>query len=70
MNSYRLQKRLDVWRKKLVVIERALDEELQKHYTSWRMRLLLFLYREKVICINVISELRDLAEEEDVASNA
>jgi hypothetical protein len=69
MNSHRLQTRLDIWREKLAVVERAMDEELQKHYPSRDIHLLLFLYREKVACINVISELRALADEEDAASN-
>jgi hypothetical protein len=69
MNSYRLQTRLDNWQEKLAVVERAMDEELQKHYSSRSDNLLLFLYREKVVCIGVISELRALAEEEEAASN-
>jgi hypothetical protein len=69
MNSYRLQTRLDNWQEKLAVVGRAMDEELQKPYSSRSESLLLFLYREKVVCIGVISELRALAEEEEAASN-
>jgi len=67
MSYNRLHIRLDKWQEKLAVVERALDQELQKHYSSRRGNLLLFLYREKVICINVISELRALADEEEAA---
>jgi hypothetical protein len=69
MNSHRSQTRLDIWQEKLTVVERAMDEELQKHYYARNMNLLLFLYREKAICINVISELRALAEKEEAVSN-
>lgn len=45
------------------MVERALGVEMLKHYQSRDMCLLFFLYREKVVCANVISELRALDEE-------
>jgi hypothetical protein len=63
MNSHRLQTRLEFWREKLVTVERALEAEMRKRYRSRNSNLLLFLYREKVVCANVISELYALVEE-------
>jgi hypothetical protein len=68
MNSQGLQTRLKRWREKLVLVEHALEAEMQKDYRSRRMNLLLFLYREKVICTNIISELHSLAEESNDTS--
>jgi hypothetical protein len=69
MNNQRLQTRLEVWGEKLELVERALEVEMQKDYLSRSKRLLMFLYHEKAICINVISELCALAEEADTISN-
>jgi hypothetical protein len=69
MNSQRLRSRLELWRDKLLVVEHALEGELQKDYRSRRMGLLMFLYREKVVCINVIAELSALAEEANHTPN-
>jgi hypothetical protein len=44
-------------------VEHALEVELQKSYCSRHIDLLIFLYREKVICTNIISELCALDEE-------
>jgi hypothetical protein len=69
MNRDILHTRLDIWREKLVTIERALDEELRKDYSSRRRNLMLFLYREKAVCVSVISELSALAKEAGAKSN-
>jgi hypothetical protein len=69
MNHSKLQTRLDIWQEKLAVVERAWGEEMQKYYTSRDWCLMRLLYRQKVICANVLSELRILAEEERAASN-
>ena len=69
MNRDILHTRLDIWREKLVTIERALDEELRKDHSSRRRGLMLFLYREKAVCASVISELSALAKESGAESN-
>lgn len=62
MNSQMLQTRLEFWKERLVLVENALEGELQKNYRDRRASLLMFLYREKVICANIISELCGLEE--------
>lgn len=69
MRSQSLQSRLELWNGKLALVEQALESELQKHYRSRHEFLLYFLYREKVVCTNVISELRALTEEADDTSH-
>jgi hypothetical protein len=69
MDNQRLQCRLEVWSEKLELVERALEITMQKDYRSRDARELMLLYREKVICTNVISELRALAEEANTTSN-
>jgi len=69
MNSQRLQIRIEIWREKLALVERALESELRRNFRYRHKGLLLFLYQEKVICSNVISELSALAEEGIDTSN-
>jgi hypothetical protein len=69
MNSQRLQIRIEIWREKLALVEHALENELRRNFRYRHKGLLLFLYHEKVICSNVISELSALAEEAIDTSN-
>lgn len=68
MKYNNLQARLAGWEENLAVVEQALDRESQKYYSCRRLNLLLFLYREKVVCISVIFGLRALAGEEEAAA--
>jgi hypothetical protein len=70
MNSQQLQTRLEFWGEKFEVVKRALEVEMQKDHRLRNVKLLAFLYREKVICTTVLSELCALAEEAKTTSNA
>jgi len=65
MSTHALTVRIQSWRSKLATIDRALDQEMQLHYSARRQSLMLFLYREKVVCSGIVSELESLVKEMD-----
>jgi hypothetical protein len=66
--SSRARARLELWREKLSIVEHAMAAELRRPMRDRRTNLLFFLYREKSVCINVISELLPFAQEPNDSS--
>jgi hypothetical protein len=60
--SSRARARIELWREKLSIVERAMEAELRRPMRERRTNLLFFLYREKSVCTNVIAELSIVAQ--------
>jgi hypothetical protein len=56
------------WRGQLETVVISMEHEMKKELVQRRVGLLLFLYKEKVVCEAVIGELEDLRAAEHLES--